>query len=250
MRRNPTSSACSRRAHERSSASSSAIRSSSTCRAPTSMRRQRCMSSSPDGTSPQPIDWAGWPAMRGGRRRRSRSSLSAVKVLPPISDPDAILMAARNYAEHANEMAQAGRTAGTTTVIDEKVRSGIPGLWSSSGERSAAEPVPVSEAEVVARGRRRCDRAAPRPHAHRLRMRAGGRDREAGKARDGRSRAGLRVRIHGDDRCVGPRGSRGRTIRLRLADQQELRHLRAERAIHRARPVRRRSTEPCRSSTP
>ena len=90
--------------------------------------------------------------------------LSAVKVLPPISDPDAILMAARNYAEHANEMAQAGRTAGTTTVIDEKVRSGIPGLWSSSAERSAAEPVSVSEAEVVARCRRR-HRSCCRPAA-------------------------------------------------------------------------------------
>jgi len=68
-----------------------------------------------------------------GEAQRERPSfafqLSAVRVLPPISDPDAILMAARNYAEHANEMAQAGRTAGTTTVIDEKVRSGIPGLW-------------------------------------------------------------------------------------------------------------------------
>ena len=72
-------------------------------------------------------------------------------MLPPITDPDAILMAARNYAEHANEMAQAGRTAGTTTVIDEKVRGGIPGLWSRAGERSAAEPVSLSEAEVVAR---------------------------------------------------------------------------------------------------
>ena len=50
---------------------------------------------------------------------------SQVKVLPPISDPNSILMAARNYAEHANEMAQAGRTLGTTTTIDEKERIGI-----------------------------------------------------------------------------------------------------------------------------
>jgi 2-keto-4-pentenoate hydratase/2-oxohepta-3-ene-1,7-dioic acid hydratase in catechol pathway len=71
--------------------------------------------------------------LAGDARRQAPSfavPLSNVKVLPPISDPDAILMAARNYAEHANEMAQAGRTAGTTTVIDEKVLSGIPGLWS------------------------------------------------------------------------------------------------------------------------
>ena len=52
-----------------------------------------------------------------------------VRILPPLPDPDAILMAARNYEEHANEMAQAGRTSGTTSVIDEKVLAGIPGLW-------------------------------------------------------------------------------------------------------------------------
>jgi 2-keto-4-pentenoate hydratase/2-oxohepta-3-ene-1,7-dioic acid hydratase in catechol pathway len=66
--------------------------------------------------------------------------LSQVKTLPPIPDPDAILMAARNYAEHANEMAQAGRTLGTTTVIDEKVRVGIPGLWSRQADDQRGNP--------------------------------------------------------------------------------------------------------------
>jgi 2,4-diketo-3-deoxy-L-fuconate hydrolase len=55
--------------------------------------------------------------------------LSQIRVLPPITDPDAMLMAARNYEEHANEMAKVGRTAGTTSVIDAKVLAGIPGLW-------------------------------------------------------------------------------------------------------------------------
>ncbi len=71
--------------------------------------------------------------LAGDARRQAPAfsfQLPQVKTLPPISDPDAILMAARNYADHANEMAQAGRTLGTTTVIDEKVRVGIPGLWS------------------------------------------------------------------------------------------------------------------------
>jgi 2-keto-4-pentenoate hydratase/2-oxohepta-3-ene-1,7-dioic acid hydratase in catechol pathway len=56
--------------------------------------------------------------------------LSELKTLPPITDPDAMVNAARNYEEHAAEMAATGRTAGTTTVVDETVRSGIPALWS------------------------------------------------------------------------------------------------------------------------
>lgn len=56
--------------------------------------------------------------------------LSQVRVLPPITEPRSMLMAARNYDEHAQEMAQVGRTAGTTSVIDAKVLAGIPGLWS------------------------------------------------------------------------------------------------------------------------
>jgi 2-keto-4-pentenoate hydratase/2-oxohepta-3-ene-1,7-dioic acid hydratase in catechol pathway len=66
--------------------------------------------------------------------------LAQVKTLPPITDPDAILMAARNYAEHANEMAQAGRTLGTTTVIDENVRAGIPGLWTRQASDQRGNP--------------------------------------------------------------------------------------------------------------
>jgi 2-keto-4-pentenoate hydratase/2-oxohepta-3-ene-1,7-dioic acid hydratase in catechol pathway len=80
--------------------------------------------------------------------------LSVVKVLPPISDPDSILMAARNYAEHANEMAQVGRTAGTTTVIDEKVRSGIPGLWARQANDQRPNPYlfPKLKSSLIANG--------------------------------------------------------------------------------------------------
>ncbi|OFW14790.1 MAG: hypothetical protein A3H29_08210 [Acidobacteria bacterium RIFCSPLOWO2_02_FULL_67_21] len=70
--------------------------------------------------------------LAGEARRRAPEfayQRSQVRILPPLPDPDAILMAARNYEEHANEMAQAGRTSGTTSVIDEKVLAGIPGLW-------------------------------------------------------------------------------------------------------------------------
>ena len=55
--------------------------------------------------------------------------LATVKTLPPLDDPDVILMAARNYLEHAQEMAAVGRTAGTTSVIDDSVRVGLPGVW-------------------------------------------------------------------------------------------------------------------------
>ena len=93
-----------------------------------------------------------------GAAQRERPSfafqLSAVKVLLPISDPNAILMAARNYAEHATEMAQAGRTAGTTSVIDEKVRSGIPGLWARQQNDQRPNPYlfPKLKSSLIADG--------------------------------------------------------------------------------------------------
>ena len=93
-----------------------------------------------------------------GDAQRQRPSfafdLSAVRTLVPISDPDAILMAARNYAEHANEMAQAGRTAGTTTVIDDKVKAGIPGLWVRQANDQRPNPYlfPKLKSSLVADG--------------------------------------------------------------------------------------------------
>ncbi len=56
--------------------------------------------------------------------------LAQVTTLPPLSDPDVFLMAARNYVDHAEEMFNVGRTSGTTRVIDENVRIGLPGIWS------------------------------------------------------------------------------------------------------------------------
>lgn len=67
-------------------------------------------------------------------------SLDTLRTRVPIDDPGAIFMAARNYADHANEMAQVGRAAGTTSVIDEKVRAGIPGLWIRPGADSRPNP--------------------------------------------------------------------------------------------------------------
>lgn len=84
----------------------------------------------------------------------SAFQLAQVRTLPPIGDPDAILMAARNYAEHANEMALVGRTAGTTSVIDETVLVGIPGLWprEPSDRRSNPYLFPKLKSSLVADG--------------------------------------------------------------------------------------------------
>lgn len=55
--------------------------------------------------------------------------LGQLTTLAPLDDPEVLLMAARNYVEHAEEMAAVGRTSGTTSVIDESVRVGLPGIW-------------------------------------------------------------------------------------------------------------------------
>jgi len=66
--------------------------------------------------------------------------LSQARTLPPLSDPDVFLMAARNYVEHAEEMAAVGRTSGTTSVIDESVTVGIPGLWTRNPDDRRPNP--------------------------------------------------------------------------------------------------------------
>lgn len=66
--------------------------------------------------------------------------LSQLRVLPPLGDPDVILMAARNYVEHAQEMADVGRTGGTTSVIDESVRAGLPGVWTRAPDDRRPNP--------------------------------------------------------------------------------------------------------------
>ena len=55
--------------------------------------------------------------------------LAQLTTLPPLSDPDVILMAARNYVEHAEEMANVGRTSGNARRIDETLWVGLPGVW-------------------------------------------------------------------------------------------------------------------------
>ena len=66
--------------------------------------------------------------------------LDELKTLPPITNPSAVLMAARNFAEHAAEMAATGRTLGTTTVIDEKVKVGLPGYWTRKPDDTRGNP--------------------------------------------------------------------------------------------------------------
>jgi len=66
--------------------------------------------------------------------------LGDLRTLPPLTDPHAIVNAARNYEEHAAEMAATGRTAGTTAVVDESVRVGIPSVWSRTPDDVRANP--------------------------------------------------------------------------------------------------------------
>jgi 2-keto-4-pentenoate hydratase/2-oxohepta-3-ene-1,7-dioic acid hydratase in catechol pathway len=63
-------------------------------------------------------------------------------------------MAARNYEEHATEMAQAGRTAGTTTVVDANVRRGLPGLWTRASDDPRGNPFlfPKLRSSIIADG--------------------------------------------------------------------------------------------------
>ena len=81
--------------------------------------------------------------LAGDARRQAPSfsyQLSQVSTLPPITDPGAMVMAARNYEEHAAEMAASGRTAGTTAVVNEKVRTGIPGIWTRKPDDPRGNP--------------------------------------------------------------------------------------------------------------
>ena len=55
--------------------------------------------------------------------------LSAVKTLPPISDPTVLLNAAVNYSEHGIEMTGVATTAASADKVDPKVALGIPGYW-------------------------------------------------------------------------------------------------------------------------
>ncbi len=54
--------------------------------------------------------------------------LSAVKTLPPITNPTTMLNAAVNFQEHANEMARGGAFT-PSNAVDPKVQQGIPGMW-------------------------------------------------------------------------------------------------------------------------
>jgi len=66
--------------------------------------------------------------------------LETIRILPPLEDPDVLLMAARNYQEHAEEMANVGRTSGTSSVIDENVLVGLPGIWSRDADDQRPNP--------------------------------------------------------------------------------------------------------------
>lgn len=80
--------------------------------------------------------------------------LAQLTTLPPLDDPDVLLMAARNYVEHAEEMAAVGRTSGTTSVIDDDVLVGLPGIWTrdASDERPNPYLFPKLKTTISATG--------------------------------------------------------------------------------------------------
>jgi 2-keto-4-pentenoate hydratase/2-oxohepta-3-ene-1,7-dioic acid hydratase in catechol pathway len=82
---------------------------------------------------------ASWDAATGNRIGQVASAaakqtpayalqLSAVKTLPPITNPSAMLNMAVNYQEHANEMSRSGAFT-QSDAVDPKVQQGIPGMW-------------------------------------------------------------------------------------------------------------------------
>jgi len=106
--------------------------------------------------------WDGvWAGRIGAQAARARTSppayafrLDQLTVLPPLDDPDVLLMAARNYVEHAEEMAAVGRTSGTTSVIDQSVRVGLPGIWSRDASDDRPNPYlfPKLQSSISATG--------------------------------------------------------------------------------------------------
>jgi 2-keto-4-pentenoate hydratase/2-oxohepta-3-ene-1,7-dioic acid hydratase in catechol pathway len=90
---------------------------------------------------------AGWATRIGALAAAARGTppayafpLERLETLAPLDDPDVLLMAARNYVEHAEEMAAVGRTSGTTSVIDESVLVGLPGIWNRDPEDRRPNP--------------------------------------------------------------------------------------------------------------
>ena len=90
---------------------------------------------------------AGWATRIGALAATARATppayafpLDRITTLAPLDDPDVLLMAARNYVEHAEEMAAVGRTSGTTSVIDDSVLVGLPGIWDRDPEDRRPNP--------------------------------------------------------------------------------------------------------------
>ena len=66
----------------------------------------------------------------------SAMKVSALTVLPPITQPRVLLSTAVNYQEHAMEMRSERTTAESAAAVDPKVAQGIPGYW----ERRPGDP--------------------------------------------------------------------------------------------------------------
>ncbi len=175
--------------------------------------------------------------------------VAQLKTLPPIPDPTVLLNAAVNYSEHGIEMTGQATVAASADKVDPKVAMGIPSVLDPQAGRPAAEPVLLPEGRKLDQRARRPDRAAERPHANRLGMRAEHRDRQDREVRQGGERRRVHLRLHPRQRRLGSRRPRRWTSRIGLGPGQEPRHVFSNRPLRRAPAVRARIRRNCRSSS-
>ena len=180
---------------------------------------------------------------QGGARPAYVHDLAALKTMPPIMYPMTMLNAAVNYREHGEEM---DRRAGQPQAAGAPPPgTALPGTQERTRDLGAKpsdtrwNPYVFLKSPSAIDRRRRGDPDSAGPHPDRLGVRA----RRRGRRPDGEPRAGrtgrrLHLRLHDREGRVGSRGTRRQSLRLRLADRQVARHVRADGSLHHTEGVR------------
>lgn len=88
------------------------------------------------------------------QRPANAVDLTQLKTLPPIPDPQTILMAAVNFQEHAVEMGVESTKAASAAAVDPKVSQGIPGMWERKAGDTRHNPYffPKLRASIIGNG--------------------------------------------------------------------------------------------------